>query len=109
VVTVNPHLYKKLGFSVDKDIVPITYLASFNQMLVCNPKTGFGNLPALLKTTRKVQKDVAQLLLTPEMKAKLLEADLLVVANMPSDAAKRAAADSAKWGWIARMINLTLD
>ncbi|HSW18638.1 MAG TPA: tripartite tricarboxylate transporter substrate-binding protein [Ramlibacter sp.] len=34
VVTVNPHLYKKLGFSADKDIVPITYLASFNQMLV---------------------------------------------------------------------------
>ncbi|HSW18637.1 MAG TPA: hypothetical protein VLJ86_15560 [Ramlibacter sp.] len=57
----------------------------------------------------KIQKDVAPLLLTPEMKAKLLEADLLVVANTSSDAAKRAAADSAKWGRIAKMINLTLD
>ena len=227
VVTVNPHLYKRLSFSAEKEIVPITYMASFNQMLVCNPKSGFGNLGALLKRARqdagvtyassgpggpshmameallgatntkmthvpyrgpsaaaldvvggqvqcgflastvvlpfvkdgrltalavsggvrspqapavatvaedavvgfdatffetlqapkgmpkavisKIQKDVAQLLLSPEFKAKLLELDLIAVANSPADAAQRSAADSAKWGRIAKMINMTLD
>lgn len=226
VVTVNPHLYKKMRFDPTKDLVPVTYMASFNQMLVCNPSTGFGNLPALLKATRKlpvtyassgqggpshmamellltstnaqmvhvpyrgpnpaaldivggqvqcgfiastvvlpfvkdgrltglavssgarspqapmiptvaedavegfdatffetlqvpaslpkpivekIRSDVAKLLLTPEMKSKLLELDLITVANTPAEASRRGAVDHAKWGRIAKMMNLTLD
>ncbi|MBD9408396.1 tripartite tricarboxylate transporter substrate binding protein [Acidovorax sp. ACV02] len=226
VVTVNPHLYKKMGFDPGKDLVPVTYLASFNQMLVCNPRTGFGNLAALLRSTRKqpvtyassgqggpshlamelllastnskivhepyrgpsltaqdlvsgqvqcgfiastvvlpfvkdgrqkglavssgarspqapaiptvaeddvvgfdatfvetlqapaslpkgvvdkVRGDVTKLLLTPEMKDRLLEQDLITVANTPAEASRRAAADQTKWGRIAKTMNLTLD
>lgn len=36
LLTVNPHIYKKLSYKPD-DLVPLTYLASFNQMLVCHP------------------------------------------------------------------------
>lgn len=226
VVTVNPHLYKKMGFDPSKDLVPVTYMASFNQMLVCNPGAGFGNLGALLKAARKqsvtyassgqggpshmamelllastnakmvhvpyrgpspaaldvvggqvqcgfiastvvlpfvrdgrlsglavssgarspqapaiptvaedavvgfdatffetlqvpaslpkpviekIRSDVAKLLLTPEMKAKLQELDLITVANTPVEASRRAALDYAKWGRLAKMMNLALD
>jgi tripartite-type tricarboxylate transporter receptor subunit TctC len=226
VVTVNPHLYKKLGFDPAKDLVPVTYMASFNQMLVCNPRSGFGNASALLKAARKesvtyassgpggpshmamemllaatdvkmthvpyrgpspaaldvvggqvqcgfiaatvvlpfvkdgrltglavsgttrspqapsiptiaedsvvgfdatffetlqapatlprpviekIRDDVAKLLLSPDIKAKLQEMDLLAVANTPSEAAKRSVADATKWGRLAKLINLSLD
>ncbi|HSV47678.1 MAG TPA: tripartite tricarboxylate transporter substrate-binding protein [Ramlibacter sp.] len=226
MVTVNPHLYKKLGFDPAKDLVPVTYMARFNQMLVCHPGAGFGNLGALLKSTRqkpvtyassgqggpshmamelllastnakmvhvpyrgptpaamdvvggqvqcgfiastvvlpfvkdgrlmplavsggarspqaptvptiaedavvgfdatffetlqvpasvpkpvveKIRNDVAQLLLSPEMKAKLLELDLVAVANAPAEASRRGVADYAKWGRIAKIMNLALD
>ena len=226
VVTVNPHVYKKLGFDPARDLVPVTYLASFNQMLVCNPRTGFGNANALLKAARKesvtyassgsggpshmamemllaaadvkmthvpyrgpspaaldvvggqvqcafiastvvlpfvkdgrltgmavsgttrslqapsiptiaedaivgfdatffetlqapatlprpviekIRDDVAKLLLAPDIKARLQEMDLLALASTPAEAAKRSAADSAKWGRIAKLINLSLD
>ena len=226
VVTVNPHLYKKMRFDPTKDLVPVTYLASFNQMLVCHPGTGFGNVPALLKATRqapvtyassgqggpshmamemllsstnakmvhvpyrgptmaaldivggqvqcgflasavvlpfvkdgrltglavsggarspqaptiptvaedavtgfdatffetlqvpaslpkpvveKIRADVSKLLQTPEMKSKLLELDLITVANTPAEANRRSTVDQAKWGRIAQLMNLTLD
>jgi len=226
MVTVNPHLYKKLAFDPTKELVPVTYMASFNQMMVCNPSTGFGNLDALLKAARKqsityassgtggpshmamelllastnakmvhvpyrgpspaamdvvsgqvqcgfiastvvfpfvkdgrltglavsggqrspqapkiptvaedavvgfdatffetlqvpasvprpviekIRNDVAKLLLSPEIKAKLLELDLVAVANSPLEASRRSAADHAKWGRIAKSMNLALD
>jgi len=37
ILTLNPHLYKKLTFNAAEDLVPVTYLARFNQVLVCNP------------------------------------------------------------------------
>lgn len=37
ILTINPHVYKKLTFSPRDALVPVTYFASFNQMLVCNP------------------------------------------------------------------------
>ena len=40
MLTINPHLYKKLGFKPNEDLVPLTQLASFNQMLVCHPSVG---------------------------------------------------------------------
>lgn len=39
ILTINPHLYKKLGFDLRTSLKPVTYFASFNQMLVCNPAT----------------------------------------------------------------------
>ena len=40
VVTVNPLVYPKLSFDARKDLMNISVLASFTQMLVCHPKTG---------------------------------------------------------------------
>ena len=37
VLTINPHVYKKLGFNPRVSLKPITYFASFNQVLVCHP------------------------------------------------------------------------
>jgi len=37
ILTINPHLYKKLSFDLRASLKPVTYFASFNQMLVCNP------------------------------------------------------------------------
>ena len=37
VVTVNPHVYKKMGFDPARDLVPVALLAGFSQTLVCNP------------------------------------------------------------------------
>jgi len=37
VVTINPHLYKKLSFKADADLRPVIYLANTAQTLVCNP------------------------------------------------------------------------
>ncbi|RTQ32980.1 tripartite tricarboxylate transporter substrate binding protein [Variovorax gossypii] len=52
VLTINPHLYKRLGFDLRTSLKPVTYFASFNQVLVCNPATEivslqkFSQLPA---------------------------------------------------------------
>jgi tripartite-type tricarboxylate transporter receptor subunit TctC len=39
VITVNPHVYKQLGFKVD-DLVPVSLATQFSSTLVCNPKLG---------------------------------------------------------------------
>lgn len=44
MVTINPHLYRKLAFKPTEDLLPVSYLARFNQMLVCHPSTGFKTL-----------------------------------------------------------------
>lgn len=44
VLTINPHLYKKLGFNPRTALKPITYFASFNQVLVCHPATEVASL-----------------------------------------------------------------
>lgn len=46
VLTINPHLYKKLSFDLRTALQPVTYFASFNQTLVCNPGTGIASLDA---------------------------------------------------------------
>lgn len=51
VVTVNPHLYRKLGFRID-DLLPVTYATSFSQMLVCNPAAGVRTLADLIRQAR---------------------------------------------------------
>jgi tripartite-type tricarboxylate transporter receptor subunit TctC len=55
VLTINPHLYKKLPFRYESDVIAVTYLARFSQMLVCNPAAGVGNVAALLKASRSQQ------------------------------------------------------
>jgi tripartite-type tricarboxylate transporter receptor subunit TctC len=40
VVTVNPLVYRKLNFDARKDLMNVSVLATFTQMLVCNPATG---------------------------------------------------------------------
>jgi tripartite-type tricarboxylate transporter receptor subunit TctC len=55
MLTVNPHVYGKLTFSPTEDLVPVTYLARFNQMLVCHPSAGAKSLPELT-TLAKQQK-----------------------------------------------------
>ena len=37
VSTINPHVYKKLSFKPDADLVPVIYLANTAQTLVCHP------------------------------------------------------------------------
>ena len=44
MLTINPHVYKKLTFKPAEDLVPITYLVRSYQMLVCHPSTGFKTL-----------------------------------------------------------------
>lgn len=226
VNTVNPHIYKKMGMDPIKDMVPITYLASFNSMLVCNPKLGLDSAAALVKRAKsesmnyassgtggpghmiteaflnatgikmthvpyrgpspaaidiasgqaecgfiatpvvlplirdgkltalavsgtvrsplapnvptvaetvapgfdatffetlqaprtmpaaivaKINKDVVELLRTPEMRSKLQELDLSLVGNTSAEAVKRTNEDFAKWGAVAKAINLQLD
>jgi len=53
--TVNPHLYKKIGIDPIKDLVPVTYLAAFNSMLVCNPKLGLDSAAALISRAKANQ------------------------------------------------------
>lgn len=37
MVTINPHLYRKMGLNPLEDLQPVTHLVSYNQMLVCHP------------------------------------------------------------------------
>ncbi|BEP38614.1 tripartite tricarboxylate transporter substrate binding protein (plasmid) [Variovorax sp. V59] len=49
ILTINPHLYKKLSFDLRASLKPVTYFASFNQMLVCNPATGITSFEAFTR------------------------------------------------------------
>lgn len=50
--TINPHLYTKLAFKPNEDLVPVSWMARFQQMLVCHPSTGFKNLDAFTTAAR---------------------------------------------------------
>jgi tripartite-type tricarboxylate transporter receptor subunit TctC len=47
LVTVNPHVYKSMGFKVE-DLTPVTIGTQFNQTLVCNPALGVKTLRELV-------------------------------------------------------------
>ena len=47
LVTVNPHVYKQLGFKVE-DLLPVTLATSFSQTLVCHPSVGVKTLAELV-------------------------------------------------------------
>lgn len=46
--TINPHLYKKLPYDLERDFQPITQLVSFSQMLVVNGELPVNSLQDLL-------------------------------------------------------------
>lgn len=48
VVTVNPLVYPRLNFDARTELVNVSVIAAFTQMLVCNPKTGVQTVPELL-------------------------------------------------------------
>jgi tripartite-type tricarboxylate transporter receptor subunit TctC len=55
VLTVNPLVYRNTGFDARSDLVSVSVLASFSQMLVCHPGTGVANVGELVakaKSTR---------------------------------------------------------
>ena len=47
VMTVNPHVYKNLGFKPEA-LIPVTVGTTFNQTLVCNPAVGVKTLAELV-------------------------------------------------------------
>lgn len=53
ILTINPHIYRKLPFNSAEDLVPVTLLASFSQMLVCNPHVPAKSLPQLVTLADK--------------------------------------------------------
>lgn len=53
MITINPHVYQKLAFRPAEDFVPVTQLASFNQVLVCNPEVRARTLADLIALARK--------------------------------------------------------
>lgn len=53
MMTVNPHVYTKLAFKPAEDLVPVSWLARFNQMLVCNPAVGVKTVADLVALSKK--------------------------------------------------------
>jgi tripartite-type tricarboxylate transporter receptor subunit TctC len=51
VLTVNPHVYARLGFKPD-DLVPVGVASSFSQTLVCNPALGVKTVAELVQKAR---------------------------------------------------------
>ena len=47
LVTVNPHVYKKLNFKVE-DLLPVTIGTNFSQTLVCHPQVGVKTVAELI-------------------------------------------------------------
>jgi tripartite-type tricarboxylate transporter receptor subunit TctC len=50
--TINPHLYAKLPYDLDKDFAPIIQLVSFSQLLVANASLPANNLPELISLAK---------------------------------------------------------
>lgn len=53
ILTVNPHIYKDMGFDPQKDLVPITNLASGPMIVVVNPNVPARNLRELIALAKK--------------------------------------------------------
>lgn len=53
ILTINPHLYKKLSFNLRTSLKPVTYFASFNQTLACNPSAGITSLAKFVQLPRR--------------------------------------------------------
>ena len=53
ILTVNPHIYKDMGFDPQKDLLPITNLASGPMIVVVNPSVPARNLKELIALAKK--------------------------------------------------------
>ncbi|TFZ01173.1 Bug family tripartite tricarboxylate transporter substrate binding protein [Ramlibacter rhizophilus] len=53
VVTTNPLVYRNLAFDAKKDLVNVSVLATFTQLLVCNPKVGVKSVAELIDMAKK--------------------------------------------------------
>jgi len=53
MLTINPHIYKKLRFKPGEDFIAVTTLATFSQMLVCHPSARAKTVSELLDLARK--------------------------------------------------------
>lgn len=52
-LTVNPHLYREMGFDPLGDLVPVAMLGSFALVLLAHPSTGLNTLGDLLAAARR--------------------------------------------------------
>lgn len=52
VVTTNPLVYRNLSFDAKKDLVNVSVLATFTQLLVCNPRVGVKSVSELVEMAR---------------------------------------------------------
>lgn len=52
VMTVNPLIYSSLSFDPRTDLTPVSNLAGFTQMMVCNTNVGVNTLPELLERAK---------------------------------------------------------
>lgn len=52
LVTVNPHVYAKLGFKPE-DLLPVMRASAFSQTLVCNPALGVTTVTELVKKAKE--------------------------------------------------------
>ena len=50
--TINPHLYSKLPYDLDRDFLTITQLVSFSQMLVVGQRTGINSMAELMEVAK---------------------------------------------------------
>lgn len=53
MLTINPHIYKKMGFNPLEVFQPVTQLAGFSQMLVCHPSVTAKNVSELVALAKK--------------------------------------------------------
>ncbi len=53
VVTTNPLVYRNLSFDAKKDLVNVSVMATFTQLLVCNPGVGVKSVSELVEMTKK--------------------------------------------------------
>ncbi|HZY17781.1 MAG TPA: tripartite tricarboxylate transporter substrate-binding protein [Ramlibacter sp.] len=53
VLTVNPHVYKSGDFDPRRDLVNVSIVASFSQMLVCHPSVGVKSVGELVAKAQK--------------------------------------------------------
>ncbi|OVZ59305.1 receptor [Pigmentiphaga sp. NML080357] len=53
VVTVNPLIYKKMDFDPRTDLAPVSLLANFNQMMVCNAALKITSMEQLIGRARQ--------------------------------------------------------
>jgi len=50
--TINPHLYSKLPYDLDRDFTTITQLVSFSQLLVVGQRTGINSMSELMELAK---------------------------------------------------------